>query len=236
MPAHDTDSLPSDPRAFAARLARGGRPADARAVEDACLVLAAARTRDSLIDAAGAAAALLAKRGCVADKNLVLEAAAAFRGMRSWDALSAAMPRSAKGGKAEPEAPRYAYPERGVFRCPERQWPAHLVAERVALITEGASLLRHQDAIVWDKDARSGHEGQGENWQCGANNDFFLHKEYGAEDAWRLSARYWSLDEVDALRDMLVRVLHIGRFQVFDGVPATEEAARELEFRAGPRP
>lgn len=88
-------------RDLAARLARGGAAIAFEAAADLCIRLPAARDRPALLAEAGAIASALEGMGVKASRDLVLEGAAAFYGLRSWDALSAKLPRQPAGAVVE---------------------------------------------------------------------------------------------------------------------------------------
>jgi hypothetical protein len=210
------------------RFARDGVALSAQSARDVSVVISSAKTRENLLFAADIVVALLASQGSRADKNLVLEAAAAMRGMRSWDALSATLPSSKRREKAPHLANGLTYPAVGIFRCPVKNLTPRRLAETVAVIAEGVNT---HGEFVWQK-------GDDSNWQCGSDNDFFLHRvdvfqhRVDEGDTWLINARYWEDSYVNAIRDILVRQLRLQSYQVFNGVPATVEAARELADEA----
>lgn len=81
-------------RDFGHRLQRGGVAPSADQLVEACLPLPAATNRATLLAAVDAAVGVLAVADKAPARQLVMEAAAAFFGLRNWDALAAAMPKT----------------------------------------------------------------------------------------------------------------------------------------------
>jgi hypothetical protein len=93
-----------------------------------------------------------------------------------------------------------------LFTCDLKRVAPEDLAKRIAQIAEGNEFVFEKPEQLY------------RNWQCGRGNDFFLHVMGGGQ--YRVDARYWTDDEIGAVRDVLVRSLGVHDRQP---VPASAE-------------